>query len=141
MGQENYYYGQFGDEHLNAIKPGILLFNDQAYYECHESLEDLWLSDVGDKARYVYWAIIQVAASMIHYREDNLIGTQGMIKKAKEKLTKCEEFKVETALLEKYLDWHNFKCLIRSVDNNAKIDCFEPIFKYKFPNPNEWRTE
>ena len=85
LSQSGYHYGQFTKEHLEAIKEGILLFNDQAYYECHEALEDLWLSDVGDNARLVYWAIIQVAAAMIHFREDNVIGARGLIKKAKDK--------------------------------------------------------
>ena len=44
------------------------------YWECHEELEHHWLEDAGDNARLIYWAVIQVAAAMYHFRDDNLKG-------------------------------------------------------------------
>ena len=87
----NYHFGQFTEEHLENTKEGVLLFNEQKYWECHEVLEDHWLESRGDNARYVYWAIIQVAAAMIHYRDENLSGARGLIAKAKEKFQKIDK--------------------------------------------------
>ena len=42
------------------MREGVELFNQQMYWECHESLEDVWMEDKGDLARNVYWAVIQV---------------------------------------------------------------------------------
>ena len=72
------------------------MFNEQKYWECHEELEHHWLEDSGDNARLIYWAVIQVAAAMYHYRDKNLIGVQGLLKKARDKLVRAEKNKVET---------------------------------------------
>ena len=140
LSQFGYHYGQFTKEHLEAIKEGILLFNEQAYYECHEALEDLWLSDVGDNARLVYWAIIQVAAAMIHFREDNVIGARGLIKKAKDKFDRCEKHNVETPLLNQYLSWDNLKDMVRKIDNDADLDAFTDLFNFRFSDPKNWEV-
>ena len=100
----SYRHGQFSPEHLRLSGEGIRLFNRQFYWECHEVFEDLWKEDRGDPARYVWWAIIQVAAAMIHYRDEKISGARGLIVKAKEKFAKCEELNVETDIMDKYLD-------------------------------------
>lgn len=136
---EKYVFGQFGPEHLEAIKEGIELFNDKKYWECHEVLEDLWLDHVGDNARYIYWAIIQVAASMFHFREGNIIGAWGMLFKAQKKIRKCEEIHVETELLYKYLDWKEFKELVFFISKKTPLEGYKKLYDFKFPNPNDWR--
>ncbi|MDD0852411.1 DUF309 domain-containing protein [Halobacteriovorax sp. GB3] len=135
---EKYYFGQFSDEHLLAIREGIKLFNGQFYWECHEELEDLWLEHVGDNARFVYWAIIQVAASLYHYRNGNILGAWGMMKKAQDKLNRLEKNKVETDLLYKYLSWHKFKNAIRRINESTPLDGYEELFNFRFSSPDKW---
>ncbi len=84
----------FDADHLQKMAESIRLFNQQKYWECHEALEDLWMEDRQDPVRNVYWAVIQVAAACIHYRDSNLVGCQGMIAKAKEKFRRCRELNV-----------------------------------------------
>jgi len=129
---QQYDFGQFGPEHFENIKEGIRLFNKEKFWECHEILEDHWLEARGDNARNVYWAVIQVAAANIHVRDNNLIGAQGLIKKAKEKLDRCEKFKVETSLLQQ-LDWNNLKRIVRAIPEESQLEHFEDIYKFKFP--------
>ena len=131
-----YHYGQFTPDHLKKIGSGVELFNDQKYWECHEVLEDLWAEDTQDPARNVYWAIIQVAAACIHYRESNLIGAQGMIGKAKEKFRRCHELHVVTDLIYKYLDWQELEELVNSVPDGKKSELqnFKDIFDFRFKN-------
>ncbi|ATH06606.1 hypothetical protein BIY24_01245 [Halobacteriovorax marinus] len=133
-----YYYGQFTEEHLKLLKTGISLYNEEKFWECHEEVEDLWLADYGDDARYVYWVVIQVATSLYHYLDDNLNGAEGMIRKAKRKLEICEKKNVETELLYKYLSWEKFKKIIRKIPEKSKIEDYNELYSFKFKNPNHW---
>jgi uncharacterized protein len=116
-----YTYGQFTPEHLEKIWPGVDLFNEQKYWECHEALEELWLEDTQDPARNVYWAIIQVAAACIHYRNENLIGARGMILKAKEKFERCHSLHVITPILLERLDWAHLEALAMEIPSEPEM--------------------
>lgn len=135
-----YHYGQFTPDHLFKIKEGVELFNEQKYWECHEVLEDLWMEDRMDAARNVYWAIIQVAAACIHYRDGKITGALGMVKKAKEKFRRCHEQHVLTPIVLKYLDWEELETLVMSIkEQDAMLSDFEALFNFRFthytPNP------
>ncbi|MFP5457112.1 MAG: DUF309 domain-containing protein [Bacteriovoracia bacterium] len=123
----------FDAEHLEKMMSGIKCFNSQHYWECHEELEHVWLEDRQDPHRYVYWALIQVAAAMVHYREGKLIGAQGMINKAREKFRKCRELHILSPLLEDRLQWSEFEALVNAVPEKAEdLRPFEPIWNFRF---------
>lgn len=131
----NYEYGQFSPEHLKKMREGVELFNEQKYWECHESLEHIWLEDRGDQARNVYWAVIQVAAACIHYRDSKLIGAQGMIYKAKEKFRCCRDQNILTQLAFDFLDWEELEKLVMAIsDKEAKLEEFKPLYEFRFKN-------
>ena len=130
-----YKFGQFSPEHLAKMAEGIALFNEQKYWECHESFEDLWMEDKNDPARNIYWAIIQVAAACIHYRDDKIVGAQGMINKSKEKFRRCREQNILTPLALKYLDWEELEKLVMKIkDKDAQLQDFEELFNFRFKN-------
>ena len=130
-----YKYGQFSPEHLAKMEEGVRLFNDQMYWECHESLEDVWMEDRNDQARTVSWAVIQVAAACIHYRDHKIIGAQGMILKAKEKFRRCHDLHILTPLVLKYLDWQELEALVMKIpDKEAKLEDFEDLYNLRFKN-------
>lgn len=124
----------FDLEHLSKMKEGVRLFNEQKYWECHESLEDVWAEDNHDPARYVYWAVIQVAAACIHYRDSNLIGAQGMMTKAKDKFRKCHELHILNDVAFKYLDWKELEELVKNIPDGtqSKLSDFEKVFNFRF---------
>ncbi len=132
----DYPFGSFGPEHLKKIAPGIHAFNSQKYWECHEELEDVWLEDRNDPARNVYWAIIQVAASMVHFRENKIIGTEGMLNKAKNKFKRCREQQfILTDQVFDYLDWIELEDLVTSIPNKeTKLEDYKVIFDFRFKN-------
>jgi hypothetical protein len=131
----DYKFGQFTPEHLAKIQEGVELFNEQKYWECHESLEDLWMEDKNDSARYIYWAIIQVAAACIHYRDSIIIGAQGMINKAREKFRRTRELHVLTPIVLKYLDWAELEALVAKIkEKDAKLEDFEELYNFRFKN-------
>ena len=129
---EDYFYGQFTPKHYQNLLKGIELFNDQKYWECHEELEHHWLEDAGDNARLVYWAVIQVAAAMYHYREGNLEGVHGLLFKAKDKLIRGIKNRVETTFLLEQINWNEFRQLILSAPEKGKLAEYQNIYDFRF---------
>lgn len=128
----------FDRENLALMVRGIELFNQQLYWECHEEFEHHWLEEAGP-IRNVYWAVIQVAAAMIHYRDHNLTGARGLIYKAKQKFNRCEEFHVESDLLNSELSWSELKKLVRNVPEAPQLEDFKNLFSFRFKDPSEWK--
>lgn len=128
----------FEVEHLRKMKRGIQYFNEAKYWECHEELEDHWLEDMGDNARYVYWAVIQVATALYHYDNDNLAGAKGMINKARSKFSKCEKYGIESAIMNKFLQWKLLKKLVGNIPHNPSLEDFEDLRNFKFSRPDKW---
>lgn len=121
----------FDISHLKLMKKAIALFNAQKYWECHEELEHHWLEETGP-LRNVYWAVIQVAASMIHYRDGNLVGAKGLLVKSKEKFKRVESFKIENKLLNEELDWQQLKELVFKVPAEPQLEDFKDLFEFRF---------
>jgi hypothetical protein len=130
----DYEFGQFTPEHLKKMKEGVELFNEQKYWECHEALEDVWMEDRNDNARNVYWAVIQVAAACIHYRDSKIIGSQGMIMKAKQKFRRCREMHILTELAFKYLDWEELEQIVMKIPEgeHSQLQDFKELFDFRF---------
>ena len=128
----------FNNENLDLIQNGILLFNQEKFWECHEELEHHWLESRGDNIRYVYWAVIQAAACLYHVRQKNLVGARGLLKKTLDKLDKCEQFHIESNLLEKSLGWNDFKNEIRKINDKPELEDFEFLYRFKFKIPHIW---
>jgi len=64
---------------------GIDEFNRQEYYECHETLEAIWLKE-RDSIRYLYQGILQVGVGFYHWRRGNWRGAVGELRYGLEKL-------------------------------------------------------
>ena len=122
----------FQATHFESINRGLILYNDELYWECHEELENHWLEESGDDVRYIYWTIIQVAAALLHYENNNLGSALSLINKAKEKVTKCESTQVEGPYLEEVLEWNKFKKLIKDISENDLVVGFKNLKSFKF---------
>ena len=124
----------FDQSHLEKMQEGIKLFNEQKYWECHESLEDIWAEDNHDSVRYIYWAVIQVAAACIHYRDQNLIGCQGMMTKAKAKFKKCRELFILSDLALSALHWNEFEAIVMKIPDGdlSELEDFKEIYQFRF---------
>jgi hypothetical protein len=68
-----------------AIKVGISLFNEERYWESHESFESAWLTAAGS-AREVLQAIILLAAALVHLQKDETDIALSITKRADAKL-------------------------------------------------------
>jgi predicted metal-dependent hydrolase len=68
----------------NESPPGQLLqaireFNGREWFECHETVEDLWVGEEGE-VRDFYQGIIQIAVAMHHWRNGNFGGAVSLLK-------------------------------------------------------------
>jgi uncharacterized protein len=52
---------------------GVVLFNEQEFFEAHEVWEGLWAENHGDTRRF-YQGLIQAAVGLCHYANGNLRG-------------------------------------------------------------------
>jgi NADH dehydrogenase len=63
-----------------ALRQAIEEFNAGAYFECHETLEELWLGE-GGPLRGLYQGILQVAAALHHLERGNCPGALTLLEK------------------------------------------------------------
>lgn len=64
--------------------PGQLLqaireFNSREWFECHETVEDLWIGSEGE-VRDFYQGVIQVAVALHHWRNGNFGGAISLLR-------------------------------------------------------------
>jgi len=57
---------------------GIREFNAQDWFECHETVEELWIGSQGE-IRDFYQGIIQVAVALHHWRNGNFGGAVSLL--------------------------------------------------------------
>jgi predicted metal-dependent hydrolase len=58
---------------------GIREFNNREWFECHETVEDLWIGSEGE-TRDFYQGIIQIAVALHHWRNGNFGGAVSLLK-------------------------------------------------------------
>lgn len=59
---------------------GIEQFNKGEYWECHETLEELWNAEPGE-VRDLYQGILQVGVAFYHLRNNNFAGAMKMFRR------------------------------------------------------------
>jgi predicted metal-dependent hydrolase len=96
-----------GYEDDSRFLKGIEEFNQQAFFECHETLEELWLEERGEERQF-FQAIIQIAAGYYKLQQQVPIGAVKLWRTGLEKLTAYQPV---------YLGM-NVEALMRSVQMN-----------------------
>jgi len=61
-----------------ALLAGIAEFNEGAYFECHETLEAIWMHEPGS-IRRLYQGILQIGVGFYHLRNGNYRGTLNLL--------------------------------------------------------------
>lgn len=69
---------------------GIREFNRGEWYECHETVEDLWIGSSGE-VRDFYQGIIQIAIALHHWRNGNYGGAVSLLKGGGEYLRRVSD--------------------------------------------------
>jgi predicted metal-dependent hydrolase len=69
------------DEERRALAQGIAEFNAGLFFECHDTLEDLW-GGIRGPARDFFQGLIQVAVAYYHLGNGNAAGAESMMRRA-----------------------------------------------------------
>ncbi len=73
-------------EVVRGILKGVEEFNAGKYFECHETLEEIWRGTRGS-ARDFFQGLIQVSVGFYHLRNGNLQGGESQLNKGLAKLS------------------------------------------------------
>lgn len=75
-------------EERSAFDKGVAQFNEGFYFECHDTLEDLW-SGLRGPSRDFFQGLIQVSVAFYHLGNANTAGAASMFERA---LTRFEGY-------------------------------------------------
>jgi predicted metal-dependent hydrolase len=78
---------QLEDEERRAFEKGVLEFNRGYFYECHDTLEDMWTGLRGP-SRDFFQGLIQVSVAFYHLDNGNREGATSMIQRALKRFAK-----------------------------------------------------
>lgn len=71
------------------LRRGIAEFNAGAWFQCHETFEELW-AGAGGAERNFYQGVLQVAVALHHWREGNFRGAAHLCAAAQQLLRRAE---------------------------------------------------
>jgi len=74
------------EETLATIERGFAEFNSGKFFECHDTLEDVWRGIRGP-SRDFFQGLIQISVAFYHLRNGNLTGSRSQLEKALENLS------------------------------------------------------
>jgi predicted metal-dependent hydrolase len=78
---------QLSAEERAALRKGVAEFNAGLYFECHDTLEDLW-AGIRGPSRDFFQGLIQVSVGYYHLGNDNAAGAASMFERALRRLEK-----------------------------------------------------
>jgi hypothetical protein len=93
------------------------LFNEQRFWECHETLEQVWRTETGEE-KALQQGIILAASAFVHYQRDEPEICISMLKRARDKL--------EIGSNEKYyaINLKKLKEKVNKIIQSRKIELF-----------------
>ena len=69
------------DEERRALAKGIAEFNAGLFFECHDTLEEMW-AGVRGPSRDFFQGLIQVSVAYYHLENGNAAGAESMMRRA-----------------------------------------------------------
>jgi uncharacterized protein len=77
-------------EERGLFARGVAQFNAGLFFECHDTLEELW-SGVRGPSRDFFQGLIQVAVAFHHLTRGNLAGAESLLQRALGRLAKYQD--------------------------------------------------
>jgi predicted metal-dependent hydrolase len=78
------------DEERRALAKGVAEFNAGLFFECHDTLEEMW-AGVRGPARDFFQGLIQVSVAYYHLGNGNAAGAESMMRRALKRLERYPE--------------------------------------------------
>jgi len=76
---------RLNSEEAQLLAKGVAEFNSGRFFECHDTLEELWMGTRGP-ARDFFQGLIQIAVGFYHINHRNLTGGESQLDKGLKKL-------------------------------------------------------
>jgi uncharacterized protein len=102
-----------------VLRQSVKLFNEQRYWECHETLEQIWRREPKGEEKDVQQGIILAASALVHHQKNEDDVCIGMIPKALSKLDRWHE------KLYYMVDIDNLKNKLNEIERTRVIHLFE----------------
>jgi uncharacterized protein len=74
----------------DAFERGVAEFNAGCYFECHDTLEDMWTGLRGP-SRDFFQGLIQVSVAFYHLTGGNLAGAESLLRRALKRFARYPE--------------------------------------------------
>jgi hypothetical protein len=94
------------EDKKEVVNRCIELFNDQRYWECHETLEQIWRAEPKGAEKEVQQGIILAASALVHFQRNEDEVCLGMIPRTLSKLERWNErmyYEIDVDLLKAQL--------------------------------------
>jgi predicted metal-dependent hydrolase len=78
------------DEERRALAKGIAEFNAGLFFECHDTLEDMW-GGIRGPSRDFFQGLIQVSVAYYHLGNGNAAGAESMMRRALKRFERYPE--------------------------------------------------
>jgi predicted metal-dependent hydrolase len=78
---------ELGLEDREAILRGVEQFNRGFYFECHDTLEEVW-NGLRGEPRDFFQGLIQVSVAFYHLSGGNLVGAESLLQRALKRLSR-----------------------------------------------------
>jgi predicted metal-dependent hydrolase len=96
-----------GEEDRRGLAKGVVEFNAGYFFECHDTLEEVW-SGVRGPAREFFQGLIQVSVGFYHFGNGNRGGASTMLERGLKRLAKYPDryYELELGSLRREVaDW------------------------------------
>jgi len=110
------------DDRIKEFLEGVEQFNKQEFFDCHETLEHLWMEDRSPE-RELIQGIIQIAVGYYHYLRGNRVGALKLLTRGLERIKKYDDICLHLNIQRLALD---VSSNIEDIDKSEK-DTFPPI--------------
>lgn len=72
---------------FERYRVGVELFNQAAFFEAHEALEDVWREAPPPEKKFLQ-GLIQVAVALYHYSRGNAVGARSVLRRSLRNLSR-----------------------------------------------------
>lgn len=123
---------------IDKFLKGIQEFNSKFFFECHDTLEEIWNEERNPEIKKFYHGLIHIAVGFYHLTNLNFNGAKSQLKKAILKLTDYPEIYMNVKLSELISD---VKLWLEKIENTSLGESenfnIENLPKIKLVDKNE----
>lgn len=125
---------------IDKFLKGIQEFNSELFFECHDTLEEIWNEERNPEIKKFYHGLIHVTVGFYHLTNFNFKGATSQFKKAISKLSDYPDTYMNIKLSELLSNVKLWLEKIENMPNSKNFDLkFENLPKIKFIKENEDR--